>query len=273
MEATPARTWTVAGSARHATRRVMARYPAVYLPVSRRRQPQSTLASDTQLLIEGFTRSASTFAVVAFQLAQNDHVRVAHHLHAVAHLLAATGAGVPTLMPIRPPRDTVLSAAIREPTVPIVQWLRSYTDFYRRVEPVLDRIVVASFESVTTDMGGVIRRVNKRFGTSFVPFEDSEGNVAVAFEIIEERARRPIWQHQLGEFLSGGLSWSEYQRDTQAVRLSSPAPEVPEHRVQRPSAARDEAKLALDATYDAPRLDRARRAADRAYASAAFVAR
>ena len=273
MEATPARTWTVAGSARHVTRRVMARYPALYLPVSRRRQPQSTLAPDTQMVIDGFTRSASTFAVVAFQLAQNGHVRLAHHLHAPAHLLAATRAGVPTLMPIRPPRDTVLSAAIREPTVPISQWLRSYADFYRRVEPVLGKVVVATFESVTTDMGGLIDRVNERFGTSFVRFEDSTENAEGVFEIIEERARRPAWQHLLGEFLSGGLSWDEYRRATEEVRVTSPAPEVPESRVQRPSASRDEAKAALSAQYDGKVLDSARRAAEQSYASAAAVAR
>ena len=273
MEATPTRTWTAAGSARHVTRRLMARYPAVYLPLSRRRQPQSTLAPDTQLLIDGFTRSASTFAVVAFQLAQNAHVRVAHHLHAPAHLLAATRAGIPTMMPIRPPRDTVLSATIREPTVPMAQWFRSYADFYRRVEPILDRIVVVTFESVTTDMGGAIDRVNERFGTSFTPFDDSPANVETVFEIIEERARRPVWQHLLGEFLAGGLSWDEYQRETEAVRVSSPAPEVPEHRVQRPSAAREQAKSALSALYDSDAFDGARRAAEQAYESAARVAR
>lgn len=272
MEATPARTWTVAGSTRHVTRRVMARYPAVYLPLSRRRQPQGTLGSETQLVIDGFTRSASTFAVVAFQLAQNGHVRVAHHLHAPAHLLAATRAEVPTLMPIRPPRDTVLSAAIREPTVSIAQWLRSYADFYRRVEPVLDRIVVATFESVTTDMGGVIGRVNERFGTSFTRFDDSAANVEAVFEIIEERARRPAWQHLLGEFLSGGLSWDEYQRETEAIRTSSPAPEVPESRVQRPSASREQAKGALSALYDSKAFDAVRRAAEHVYESAARVA-
>jgi hypothetical protein len=272
MEAIPARTWTVAGSARHVTRRLIARYPAVYLPVSRRRQPQSTLAQDTQLVIDGFTRSASTFAVVAFQLAQNAHVRVAHHLHAPAHLLAATRAGVPTLMPIRPPRDTVLSAAIREPTVPMSQWLRSFAEFYRRVEPVLDEIVVASFQSVTTDMGGLIDRVNERFATSFVRFDDSADNVEAVFDIIEERARRPAWQHLLGEFLSGGLSWDEYRVATAEVRVSSPPPEVPEHRVQRPSAEREQAKAALSAQYDGKALAGARRAAEQAYASAAAVA-
>ncbi len=214
MEASPARTWTAAGTSRHVARRFMARYPAVYLPLMRRRQPQSTVGPDTQVVIDGFTRSASTFAVIAFQLAQNDHVRLAHHLHAPAQLLAATRAGLPTMMPIRPPRDTVLSAAIREPTVPISQWLRSYAEFYERVEPSLGSMVVVTFETVTTDVGGSIDRLNERFGTSFARFDDSADNVEAVFEIIEERARRPAWQHLLGEFLAGRLSWDEYRHAT-----------------------------------------------------------
>lgn len=272
MEASPSRIDVAVGTARHVTRRIVARYPAVYLPLLRRRQPQSTIGPDTQVVIDGFTRSASTFAVIAFQLAQDDHVRLAHHLHAPAQLLAATRAGLPTLMPIRPPRDTVLSAAIREPTVPIAQWLRSYAEFYERVEPALDSMVVATFEAVTTDVGGLIDRLNERFGTSFARFDDSADNVEAVFEIIEERARRPAWQHLLGEFLAGRLSWSEYQEATKEVRIASPAPEVPEHRVQRPSAARERAKQALSARYESDRLARARRAAEDAYSRAANLA-
>ncbi len=273
METSPARTWTAAGTSRHVARRLMARYPAVYLPLMRRRQPQSTVGPDTQVVIDGFTRSASTFAVIAFQLAQNDHVRLAHHLHAPAQLLAATRAGLPTLMPIRPPRDTVLSAAIREPTVPMSQWLRSFAEFYERVEPALDSMVVVTFETVTTDVGGSIDRLNERFGTSFARFDDSADNVEAVFGIIEERARRPAWQHLLGEFLAGRLSWDEYQHATKDLRITTPAPEVPEHRVQRPSASRERAKLALSARYESDRLARARRAAESAYARAAAVAR
>lgn len=261
------------GTARHEMRRIIARYPAVYLPLLRSRQPQSTIGPDTQVVIDGFTRSASTFAVIAFQLAQNDHVRLAHHLHAPAHLLAATRAGLPTLMPIRPPRDTVLSAAVREPTVPISRWLSSYAEFYERVEPALGAMVVATFESVTTDVGGSIDRLNERFGTSFARFDDAAANVEAVFEIIEERARRPAWQHLLGEFLAGGLSWDEYQLATRDLRVGTPVPEVPEHRVQRPSASRERAKQALSARYESGPLARARRAAEHAYSRAAAVAR
>ena len=144
---------TFTGSARHAVRRVVTRYPDLYLPIARRRHPQGAIADDTQLVIDGFTRSAVTYALVAFQVAQNGHVRVAHHLHSPAQLIQATRRGIPGLVPIRPPQDTVLSAMIREPTVSIGQWLRTYTGFYRRMLPLADDLLFARFDSVTTDLG------------------------------------------------------------------------------------------------------------------------
>src|SRR5207249_10371968 len=95
------------GSPRHALRRRITMYPSVYLPLANWKKPGSVLGTDTQLVLDGFTRSASTFAVVAFQLAQNDHVRVAHHLHAAAHLTAATALHVPALVTVREPQPTI----------------------------------------------------------------------------------------------------------------------------------------------------------------------
>lgn len=242
------------GGARHATRRVIARHPSIFMPLARRRHPQGVLRPDTQLVIDGFTRSAGTYALVAFQVAQNDHIRVAHHLHAPAHLIAATRQGVPTLVPIRDPEESVLSAMIREPSVPAGQFLRSYVDFYRRLLRLGDRVIIAPFASVTDDFGTVTRRVNARFGTSFVEFKHTEADVAVVFELIEERSRRPPWEPLLGMFLAGRISLDEYLDRTAGLRRSHPANDVPEHRVQRPSVARQAIKSRLRERYAAPAL-------------------
>ena len=53
---------------RHASKRVLGRHPKAYLTVASRRHPQSALHRDTDLVIDGFGRSAVTFAVVAFQV-------------------------------------------------------------------------------------------------------------------------------------------------------------------------------------------------------------
>jgi hypothetical protein len=263
---------TVVGGARHAVRRVVGRHPAIYLPIARRRHHHGALRDDTEIVIDGFTRSAVTFAVIAFQLAQNGHVRVAHHLHVPAHLLAGIRRGIPVLTPIRAPEDTILSAMIREPDVPAVQWLRSYVDFYRRLVPLAGRIVLAPFESVTTDFGSVTHRVNERFGTSFVEFKHAEVDVDTVLDLIEERASRPPWQPLLGEFLAGILSYDEYRELTAGARATVARSEVPEDRVQRPSADRQARKAALRGHYRAPGLARLRARAERAFEQVALLA-
>lgn len=256
---------TFSGSARHAARRVITRYPELYLPIARRRHPQGVIAEDTQLVIDGFTRSAVTFALVAFQVAQNGHVRVAHHLHSPAQLIQATRRGIPGLVPIRPPQDTVLSAMSREPTVSVGQWLRSYVAFYRRMLDVSDDLVFARFDSVTTDLGAVTGEVNARFGTSFAEFSHTPADVAVAFALIDERSRRPPWRRLLGEFLAGRISLDEYRELTAEQRGLVDLGAVPEERVQRPSAHRRANREALLERYRDPDLKAWRARAEAAY--------
>jgi hypothetical protein len=263
---------TFTGSARHAVRRVVTRYPDLYLPIARRRHPQGAIAADTQLVIDGFTRSAVTYALVAFQVAQNGHVRVAHHLHSPAQLIQATRRGIPGLVPIRPPQDTVLSAMIREPTVSIGQWLRTYTGFYRRILPLGDDLVFARFDSVTTDLGVVIDHLNERFGTSFVEFPQTDAAVATAFALIDERSRRPPWRRLLGEFLAGRISLDEYRDLTADQRGVVDLGEVPEERVQRPSAPRRVRREGLVERYEDPGLASWRARAETAYRAVAALA-
>lgn len=155
--------------ARHArwtVRSRMAEHPA-YLRVARRRHGAAVVSASTELVIDGFTRSASTFAVVAFQLAQPRLVRVGHHLHAPGQLIQAVRLGVPVLLTVRPPEDTVLSLVVREPYVTIPQGLTAYARFHERLLEQRGGMVVADFLEVTERFGRSIARVNERFGTGF----------------------------------------------------------------------------------------------------------
>lgn len=136
----------------------------------------------TELCIEGFLRAGNTFTVIAFQHVQPEPVSVAHHVHAAGAVIAAVGMRTPTLVLIRPPEQSVLSYVVRWPELTIGQALRGYARFYRPLLPYRDGFVVGRFEEVTSDLGRVIRRVNDRFGTSFVPFEPTEANLAAVHQ-------------------------------------------------------------------------------------------
>jgi hypothetical protein len=260
------------GSPRHALRRSIMMHPGLYLPLARWKRAESALDDETEFVLDGLERSANTFAAVAFQLAQNAHVRMAHHMHAAAPLIEAAHRGLPTLITAREPESTIVSSAMRQPRVTLRQWLKTYAAFYERLAPVRHRFMVATFEDVTSDFGAVIRRVNERFDTRFVEFEHSADRVRAVFVLIDERAEGPPWQPSFNRFLSGFTSADEYFEATRAFRGADDDGRnaVLEHRVGRPSPAREAGKPAMRERYYASELARLRARAESAYE--AFVA-
>jgi hypothetical protein len=241
-----------------------------YLHVARRIHGDGVVSDATELVIDGFTRSASTFAVVAFQLAQPAPVRVGHHIHAPSQIIAAVRRGVPVLLTVRPPEDTVLSLVVREPYVTLAQGMTAYARFHAKLRDHLAGMVVADFTEVTTHLDRSIERVNARFGTAFAPFQATPEGTAECFELIEMRARRPPWGPAIQAFLSGVISRAELERE--AASDSGGLAEVPEHRAQRPSAYKEARKDELRSAYHAPALARLRQRAEAVYARFAAAA-
>jgi hypothetical protein len=234
---------------RYDARELLSEYPAIYFPYVRLTHSGGrgkVLSEDTEVVIDGFTRSASTFAVMAFQLSQDRPVRVARHLHAVAQFAEAAKRALPTILTIRDPESTVLSAVAQEPHLMIEQVLRSYGRFYLRIAPFCSRFVVTDFAQVTKDFGMVIRRLNQKFGTHFREFEHTEANVRQCFDLIEERWRRTA---ALEDFQSGFIGLDELQRALDQVRREMPQRRVREMAVARPSEAREAKKAQLHAGF------------------------
>jgi hypothetical protein len=176
--------------ARHVVRTRASEHPALYLPFARRKYPgpsPQVISTGTELVIDGYTRSASTFAVYAVQLAQERPLRLAHHLHAPAQLIAAARQGVPALLLIREPRGAVLSQLVREPGVAMRDALAAYVRFHECLLAYQDRLVVGEFETVTHDFGSVIRRLNARFGLELTEFAHTPRNTRDCFAMIAQR--------------------------------------------------------------------------------------
>jgi hypothetical protein len=111
------------------------------------------------------------------------------HLHGAPHILRAVRLHLPTVVLIREPADAVASYLIRRPSLTPADALLEYLDFYRTAWRVRDGFVVALFDDVVSDFGAVTRRVNDRFGTSFVPYEPTAENERAAFALVEEMNR------------------------------------------------------------------------------------
>jgi hypothetical protein len=177
---------------RYRAKHGLGRRPRLYHWVSRLRGGTADrLVTDaTDLCIEGFPRSANSFAVGAFEHAQDRSYTIAHHNHVPAPILNAVRRGLPTIVLIRDPVDAVVSGRALHlqnrvragddapaPRLPYAVRLRAWVGFYETVWPVRDDIVVAPFEVVTSDFGDVIAATNERFGTAFARFEHTAENV------------------------------------------------------------------------------------------------
>jgi hypothetical protein len=248
--------------ARHRLRTYVSEHPLGYLSFARykyTRHGVEVIGTDTELVIDGFTRSATTFAVYAFQLSQDRPIRLAHHLHAPAQLIEAARRGIPALVLIRQPQGAILSQLIREPDVALRDALFAYSRFYEHLLPYRKSFAVGEFKQVTHEFGAVIRRLNARFGTHFAEFTHSNANVRECFELC--RLRETVSPPLLG-FESGLVTRDQVRGELQSIRGAAPQDE-PEAWV--PSAQRERAKEALRDQWLQPSLARLRDRAELAY--------
>lgn len=144
----------------------------------------------TEIVIEGFPRSANTYAYAAFVYAQRRNVRVAHHIHGAAQVSLAAKLNIPTILLIREPKSAVASLVVRDKSVNVGAALRQYLGFYRPVIALRGAVVVAPFENVIHHFGETIEEVNARFGTRFSVYERTTENEAAVAKIIDEMDRK-----------------------------------------------------------------------------------
>jgi hypothetical protein len=157
----------------------VARFPAVAMPLERVRGRGEVVDDRTEVVIEAFPRSAQSFAVAAFRLAQEPRAtRIAHHTHMPAQVLRAADRGVPCLVLVREPLAAVVSHLIRSPDLGPAAAMRGYLRFHEPLLPRRDGFVTATFEEVVGSFGDAIERINARFRTNFRPFEHTAANVA-----------------------------------------------------------------------------------------------
>jgi hypothetical protein len=162
--------------------------PFFYITALRllRKDTSTTVNRDTDMLIAGIGGCANTYASDAFEFAQPD-LNLAHHLHVPAQVIRATKLGLPCLVLIRHPVDSIASITSRfqkELTVEGVGWAyKDYAYYYDSIIDLRDHFVAAEFQEVVTNFPAVIDRVNQRFGTNFtVPDNNSEEAKQIALK-------------------------------------------------------------------------------------------
>lgn len=192
-------------------RLILDRFPKLYLSLLRfkRRSHWSKswiVAKDTEVVIEGFPRSANSFACEAFISGQRQ-TRHGTHVHSSAQVVQACKWNIPTLVLLRHPHGAVCGDIAfgceldeRDPLTVSAEdlndSLRRYTAFYERVEPYRRGFVVGHFPDVVKDFGAVMRHFNEYFGTDFKVFEHTKESAdaikSLAFHVGPQPNRETI---------------------------------------------------------------------------------
>ena len=174
--------------ARYELRNWCGRSPARFAAIHGRKRFNRTHAvhPSNELCIEGFPRSANSYAVLRLVASQRRRVSISHHLHVPAQVQRAAALGIPTLVLIRNPLDVATSLLIRHSELTAGQVLRAYIGFYRTILPLHRAFVLGDFDEVTGDLGSVVERINDRFGTSFIPPQAEAVLDDKVFRMLEE---------------------------------------------------------------------------------------
>lgn len=136
---------------------------------------KNLLTKETDIVIEGFPRSANTYAVVAFYMSQQTPKLVAHHYHAAGHVIKGIKFGKPVVVLIRKPEDAISSLCVRHPNISIERAIKDYVAFYKPLLKYKEKVVVAGFDEIRNDYSIVLQEVNSKFGTNFdIPIIDDD---------------------------------------------------------------------------------------------------
>ncbi len=133
------------------------------------------LNQSTEIVIDGYPRSANSFAFDYFRHSQERAWNIATHVHASAQVVVACRRRIPVLLLLRHPRDAVLSLAaltaqdheaLTQAPAPLPNFgimLRNYRVFYERCLRVIDHCVIAWFDDVIAEPRGILRSLRSRY--------------------------------------------------------------------------------------------------------------
>jgi hypothetical protein len=181
------------------TRSLIGNHP-VFLPVVLRATPRGTsrrITSRTALVVEGYPRSGNTFLTAAIRSAAGPDLTVSSHVHTPSQVVLAVRRKVPTVVVIRQPVDAVVSLVVAAPHVPLQLAVREWLAHYRRLWPLREGFVIATFDQATADVGSVIERLNDRFVMTIPSFVHDDVSLRGAHDLMEADHRQYHGDDQL----------------------------------------------------------------------------
>ena len=157
----------------------------IYIMSRRNKFKDIIVNNNTEIVIEGYPRSANTFAVAAFVYSQGRDVSIARHTHAPAQLILAVNARLPVIFLIRKPMDAVISLVIRDEAISLKYALQTYIWYHRSLLTIVKDCVIADFSQVTENYSTIINDVNSKYGKKYQLFDHNKESESDIFNLVE----------------------------------------------------------------------------------------
>ena len=154
-------------------------HPRLYRPFGILRKRRDCLAEDFDVWIEGFPRSANTFAAKSF-LAANPGAKVRSHMHLPPFVIHAHHSGKPGMLLLRCPESAALSWAAFW-NARIAGCLDYYVDYHRALLSIAPELFIVRFDDAIQHFDKVMHRFNAHFGTAYAPMVHNEQTLANCF--------------------------------------------------------------------------------------------
>lgn len=195
------------------------RHQRWFTPIQKHKGSRRVVEPGDDAVIEGYPRSANTFATDAFMASQGRPVKLGKHFHSPAQFQLARRYGVPAMLLLREPVSAALSWVIfNERELDPEKTLRFYVAFHRPLLKITDSFVVAPFEEVTKNFGSAVERLNDRFGTGFRTFSHDEEAERGLFEAMEARLRKR--ERERGEDLTLRMNFPHAEKEKKRKQLA-----------------------------------------------------
>jgi len=133
-------------------------------------------SKEFDIVIDGYPRSANSYAYACFCVSQKKACKVGHHIHVPAQIIRGSRLHLPTILLIRDPEKAIPSLQLFYPDISMANAIRGYISFYSTILEGNYKFVLAEFNEVISDFGEIIKRVNQLYGTYFTPYIKNEFN-------------------------------------------------------------------------------------------------
>jgi len=191
-----------------------------YHAYSSLRYPDNTVSKKTDLLIEGFGRSGSSFTADSFDISNNNNLSVVRNQKAITGVIKAAKYGIPVLMLIREPESVALSYKVMNPKLKFKNIILEYSNYYERAWHYNNSFITSTNDQSWERFDLLVKRLNANFNTDFSTSFDIK-NLSDKVKKYQNEIYQRAYGNTLSESVKNTFNYPTSEKDKLKKRLIS----------------------------------------------------